>query len=162
MTCDVIDRAARLCCPRRRTHRPQQEETRAMDRRHLMIAAAAAGSLPALAAGAPMALPAGAIAVTVTLHVAPEHEAEFLRLLTPVLDAMRQEASFVAATLHRDPEDPALFMLHEIWADRGDLVEVQMRRPYRAAYEARLPALLRTPREARAWQPLRADAAARP
>ena len=31
----------------------------------------------------------------------------------------------------------------------ADLIEVQMARPYRAAYEARLPALLREPRQAR-------------
>jgi quinol monooxygenase YgiN len=100
---------------------------------------------------------AEALAVTVSLRVRPGREEEFLRLLAPVLDAMRHEPSFINAVLHRDPEDPAHFMLYETWADRRDLVEVQMKRPYRAEYEARLPELLREPRQARVWQPLRGD-----
>jgi quinol monooxygenase YgiN len=99
----------------------------------------------------------GRLSVVVTLLVKPGHEAEFLRLLTPVLDAMRHEPSFVSAALHRDPEDPTRFMLYETWADRTDLVEVQMKRPYRSAYEARLPELLREPRRAEVWRPLRGD-----
>jgi quinol monooxygenase YgiN len=74
-----------------------------------------------------------------------------------VLDAMRHEASFINAALHRDPEDPTHSMLYETCAARRDLVEVQMKRPYRAAYEARLPELLREPRRATIWQPLRGD-----
>ncbi|HEX6011858.1 MAG TPA: hypothetical protein VFY87_08680, partial [Geminicoccaceae bacterium] len=42
-------------------------------------------------------------------------------------------------------------------ADRDDLVDVQMKRGYRAAYEARLPAILREPRRAEVWRPLRGD-----
>ncbi|GGG49100.1 antibiotic biosynthesis monooxygenase [Caldovatus sediminis] len=99
----------------------------------------------------------GALAIVVSLRVKPEREAEFLHLLTPVLDAMRHEASFIDAALHRDPEDPTHFMLYETWAARRDLVEVQMKRPYRAAYEARLPELLRESRRATIWQPLRGD-----
>lgn len=99
----------------------------------------------------------GRLSVVVTLLVKPEHEAEFLRLLMPVLDAMRHEPSFINAALHRDPADPTRFMLYETWADRTDLVEVQMQRPYRSAYEARLPDLLREPRRAEVWQPVRGD-----
>jgi quinol monooxygenase YgiN len=98
-----------------------------------------------------------AVAVAVTLHVKPGHEDEFLRLLAPVLDAMRREATFVNAVLHRDPEDPTRFLLYETWADRDDLVAVQMERGYRAAYEARLPAILREPRRAEVWRPVRGD-----
>ena len=101
-------------------------------------------------AGAPLV-------VVVSLEVQPGRQPEFLRLLTPVLDAMRHEPSFINAALHRDPEDPARFMLYETWADRRDLLEVQMRRTYRAAYEARLPGLLRAPRRAQVWHPLRGD-----
>jgi quinol monooxygenase YgiN len=98
-----------------------------------------------------------ALVVVVSLHVKPGHEEEFLRLVAPVLDAMRHEATFVNAALHQDPEDPARFLLYETWADRDDLVEVQMRRPYRSAYEARLPEILREPRRAEIWRPLRGD-----
>jgi quinol monooxygenase YgiN len=133
-----------------------------MERRAILTAMVVAGGLvgrDADAAARRVALPPGAVAVLVALPVRPEREVEFLRLLTPVLDAMREEASFVSATLHRDPADPARFLLHEIWADRQDLIEVQMKRPYRAEYEARLPSLLRAPRTAEVWEPLRADVA---
>jgi quinol monooxygenase YgiN len=97
------------------------------------------------------------LAIVIPLHVKPGCEDEFLRLLTPVLDAMRHEATFINAVLHRDAADPTRFMLYETWADREDLVAVQMKRDYRRAYEARLPDLLREPRQAQLWQRLRAD-----
>jgi quinol monooxygenase YgiN len=84
-------------------------------------------------------------------------EDELLSLLTPVLDAMRHETTFVTAALHRSPDDLTSFMLYEVWADRDDLVNVQMKRDYRATYEARLPDLLRESRRAEIWDRLRAD-----
>lgn len=130
-----------------------------MTRRDMIRSAAGGAALASAGAGPAAAAQeaAGPLAVTVSLRVRPECEAEFLGLLGPVLDAMRHEPSFINAVLHRHPEDPSHFLLYETWADRQDLVEVQMRRPYRAAYEARLPALLREPREARVWRPLRGD-----
>lgn len=98
-----------------------------------------------------------AVVAVVVLQVRHGREDEFLALLTPVLDAMRHEASFVNAVLHRDPEDASRFMLYETWADRRDLVEVQMTRPYRDAYMARLPELLAKPRQVSVWRGLRAD-----
>ena len=53
----------------------------------------------------------GRLVVVVTLLVKPGHEPEFLRLLSPVLDAMRHEPSFINAALHREPADPTRFML---------------------------------------------------
>jgi quinol monooxygenase YgiN len=97
------------------------------------------------------------LVAVVSLHVKPGREQEWLDLVKPVLDAMRHEPTFINAVLHRDPDDPTRFMLYETWADRDDLVNVQMKRGYRAAYEARLPDLLREPRKAAIWQPLRAD-----
>ncbi|WP_439577763.1 putative quinol monooxygenase [Elioraea sp.] len=99
------------------------------------------------------------VAFIVTLHVKPGQEDTFLRLLTPVLDAMRHEATFVNAVLHRDPEDPTRFMLYETWADLDDVVEVQLKRAYRRAYHEALPALLRVERGIGVWQPVRADVA---
>lgn len=101
----------------------------------------------------------GHTAFIVSLHVKPGCEEEFLGLLTPVLDAMRHEPTFVNAVLHRDPEDPTRFMLYETWTDLDDVVSVQMKRDYRRAYEARLPDLLREPRRAQVWLPLRGDVA---
>jgi quinol monooxygenase YgiN len=97
------------------------------------------------------------ISFIVSLHVKPGYEAEFLDLLTPVLDAMRHEATFVNAVLHRDRDDPTRFMIYETWSDLNDVAEVQVKRDYRRAYEARLPELLREPRKIEFWQPLRGD-----
>lgn len=97
------------------------------------------------------------VAFTVTLHVKPGQEQRFLYLLSPVLDAMRHERSFINAVLHRDPEDPTRFMLYETWADLDDVVEVQLKRDYRRAYHDALPELLRTERGIGIWQPMRAD-----
>ncbi|HEX7124526.1 MAG TPA: putative quinol monooxygenase [Thermodesulfobacteriota bacterium] len=95
--------------------------------------------------------------VVVSIHVKPGYEEEFLRLVTPVPDAMRHEATFVNAVLHRDPEDSTRFMLYETWADRDDLLRVQVHREYRKAYWARLPEILREPRQIQVWQPVRGD-----
>lgn len=97
------------------------------------------------------------VAVVVTLEVEPGREDEFLDLLLPVLDTMRHEKTFMNAVLHRDPENPSRFMVYETWADRKDLVEVQVKRDYRQAYTEALPRLLRNPRGIQVWKPLRAD-----
>ena len=97
------------------------------------------------------------ITFVVTLLVKPGMEEAFLRLLTPLLDAMRHEGTFVNTVLHRDPEDPSRFMLYETWADREEFIAVQMNRDYRKAYEDRLPEFLREPRQAQIWQPMRGD-----
>nr|WP_245416327.1 putative quinol monooxygenase [Microvirga sp. 17 mud 1-3] len=78
-------------------------------------------------------------------------------LLTPVLDAMRHEPTFINAVLHRDPEDANRFMLYETWADLQDVIEVQIGRPYRQAFWDRLPDLLAEPRRIGTWQPMRSD-----
>lgn len=97
------------------------------------------------------------IAVVVTIQVKQGREREFLELLRPVLDAMRHEETFVNAVLHRDPEDSSRFMIYETWADRSDLVEVQVHRDYRRAYMDALSDLLRSPRDIQVWQPVRSD-----
>lgn len=98
-----------------------------------------------------------AVAFIVSLNVKPGCEDEFLGLLTPVLDAMRHEPTFVNAVLHRDPADPTRFMIYETWTDLNDVVEVQVKRDYRKDYEARLDDLLAEPRRVQVWHPQRAD-----
>ncbi|WP_428483847.1 antibiotic biosynthesis monooxygenase [Rhodopila sp.] len=93
----------------------------------------------------------------VTIPVKPGCEHECLALINEVIDAMRHEPTFVNTVLHRSADDPGLFMLHETWMDRDDFFSVQLKRPYRADYEARLPDLLRAPREMTVFEPLRAD-----
>ena len=46
---------------------------------------------------------------------------------------------------------------YEIWIDEADFFSVQMKRPYRALFEARLPGMLRAPREVSTYEPIRAD-----
>jgi quinol monooxygenase YgiN len=100
------------------------------------------------------------VTFVVTLRVKPGRAEEFLELLTPVLDAMRHEASFVNAVLHRDAENPSLFMIYETWTSLEDVTAVQIHRDYRQDYWQRLPAQLAEPREIRVWKPLRGDFAA--
>jgi quinol monooxygenase YgiN len=45
-------------------------------------------------------------------------------------------------------------MLVETWLDRENFMSEQLKRPYRAQYEARLPELLRTPRELSFYEPV--------
>ncbi len=97
------------------------------------------------------------VVLVIGLHLKPGAEVEFMALLTPVLDAMRHEPTFINTVLHRDPEDPTRLMLYETWADMTDLVEVQVAKPYRAAYTARLDDLLASPRTVQVWRRLRAD-----
>ncbi|MEP9375247.1 putative quinol monooxygenase [Aquabacter sp. CN5-332] len=89
--------------------------------------------------------------------VKPQERERFLGLLNGVLDAMRHEATFVNATLHRDPEDAHRFLLHETWADHGDVLEVQLARPYREEWHAALPHLLEQPRDISMWEIMRTD-----
>jgi len=84
----------------------------------------------------------------VKLHVKPECVEEWQRAVTEIVELMSLEDAFVACYLHQDTQDPALFTLYERWNERSveDFLEHQMK-PYRVAYDAKLPALLRRPRE---------------
>jgi quinol monooxygenase YgiN len=93
----------------------------------------------------------------IRFQVKPAQRERFLALLNGVLDAMRAEANFVSATLHADPEEPNRFLLHETWRDHQDVLDVQLARPYRAAWHEALPSLLDVPRDVSMWRPLRRD-----
>ena len=93
----------------------------------------------------------------VTVPITPGREDDGLARVNAVNDAMRHEPTFVNTLLHRSADDPAVFMLYETWRDRDDFFAVQMKRPYRAEYEAKLPDLLRAPRTMAAFEMLRAD-----
>ncbi|CAH1680678.1 Quinol monooxygenase YgiN [Hyphomicrobiales bacterium] len=81
----------------------------------------------------------------------------FLALVNGVMDAMRSEDNFRNAVLHRDPANDHHFMLYETWANHQDVVDVQLNRPYRAAWHAALPDLLQEPRLISMWEPIRID-----
>jgi quinol monooxygenase YgiN len=93
----------------------------------------------------------------ITFTVVPSERQRFLDLLNGLLDAMREEPMFLNATLHADPENANRFLLHETWKDHDDVLEVQVKRPYRAAWHEALPTLLERPREIGVWRALRSD-----
>jgi quinol monooxygenase YgiN len=95
----------------------------------------------------------------IQFDVIPEQRAFFLSLLTGVLDAMRSEATFHEAILHRDPQNDSRFLLYETWQDHDDVLEVQLKRPYREAFHRALPSVLQRPRDISIWVPVRADRA---
>lgn len=97
------------------------------------------------------------VTYVITFELKPGRAGEFRALLDPVLDAMRHEAGFINAVLHRDPEDPDRFLLYETWRDHDEVVAVEVKRPYRQAYWDGLPALLARPREVQVWRPIRGD-----
>lgn len=99
----------------------------------------------------------GSVTYVIIFTVHPDKQDEFLGLLEPVLDAMRNEATFANAFLHRDPSSDYRYMLYETWTDEKDVAEVQIHREYRQAFWLALPELLESPREIQTWQPVRSD-----
>jgi len=79
--------------------------------------------------------------------VRPGQRERFLGLLTAVLEQMRKEKTFIDARLAQVADKPNEFVLHETWASREDVVNVQLNRPYRRDWHAALPDLLECERD---------------
>src|ERR1700730_10419355 len=75
----------------------------------------------------------------VDIPLKPGRADEFMALLNDVFEAMKVEETFVSATALRGAEDPDTILLFENWIDRENFMSVQLKRPYRDRYEARLP-----------------------
>jgi len=90
----------------------------------------------------------------VDIPLKPGRADEFMALLNDVFEAMKVEETFVSATALRDAEDPDTVLLCENWIDRENFMSVQLKRPYRDRYEARLPELLRSPRKLSFFEPI--------
>ncbi|MES2034600.1 MAG: putative quinol monooxygenase [Pseudomonadota bacterium] len=97
------------------------------------------------------------VTYVIVFNVRPTEQDRFLTLLGEVLDAMREETMFEEAILHRDPAKPHRYLLYETWRSHQDVLDVQLHRPYRAAWHAALPALLASERQISVWEPLRGD-----
>lgn len=82
------------------------------------------------------------VTYVIQFQVVPEQRDQFLKLLEGVLDAMRSEPMFHEAFLHRDPASERRLMLYETWESHEDVLNVQLHRPYRNAWNAALPTLL--------------------
>lgn len=93
----------------------------------------------------------------VEFDLKPGREEAFRKALDPVLDEMRGEESFLYAALSRDAENPNRFVLFESWSDHDDVINVQLRRPYRDAMNSALEDVLAAPRALSVLQPLRTD-----
>jgi len=56
--------------------------------------------------------------------------------LKEVFDLLRDEDTFLNATLHRDIEDPEQLLVYEVWQEtRESFLTNQMPKPYRRAFE---------------------------
>lgn len=97
------------------------------------------------------------VTYVVRFQVLPDRLERFMSLLDGVLDAMRSEADFREAVLHRDPDSPCRLMLYETWESSDDASAEQIHRPYRRAWHEALADLLARPREVTQWHTLRAD-----
>src|SRR5690606_13151757 len=85
----------------------------------------------------------------VKCHVKPECVDAWLQAVREIVGHMSKEEAFVACYLQRDAGDPNLFTLYERWNEPSvEAFLEHQAKPYRQAYEARLPELLRRPREA--------------
>jgi quinol monooxygenase YgiN len=93
----------------------------------------------------------------IKFEVVPRRRSEFLQILGGVLDAMRSEPMFHEAILHQDPGSASRFMLYETWEDHEDVLNVQLRRPYRQPWHEALPHLLERDRDITIWEPVRSD-----
>jgi quinol monooxygenase YgiN len=79
--------------------------------------------------------------------------------LVDFIDIMIQEPTLVNFFRLQDRANPNRFVLYETWnCSKEYFLEVEMKRPYRAAYERILPDLVRTPREMQLdWRLVRSD-----
>src|SRR5260370_32731495 len=76
--------------------------------------------------------------ILVSIPLKPGCAKEFLALLDDLFAAMHSEPTFVNATALQSTNDPDTIVLCETWLDVDNFSTVQMNRPYRAPYEARL------------------------
>jgi quinol monooxygenase YgiN len=100
------------------------------------------------------------VTYVIRFDILPGQRDRFMTLLNGLLDAMRHEPMFHNAMLHADPENENHMMLYETWEDHADVLDVQLKRPYREAWHAALADLLASPRDISVWHPLREDRAA--
>lgn len=94
------------------------------------------------------------VAYVIEFRVREGQRERFLRLITHVLMKMQHEQTYRDAVLHVDPDDPLHFLLHEIWDDHDDVMEVQLKREYRREWHLALPELLEDDRRISVWRPV--------
>jgi quinol monooxygenase YgiN len=87
------------------------------------------------------------VSFIVRLPTRPEKRDQMRAMLTQVAETMAREPDFVNTWIHEDLNDPDTLVLYETWAcSRETFLSTHLARPYRQAYEAALPELLKAPR----------------
>jgi quinol monooxygenase YgiN len=84
--------------------------------------------------------------ILVSLPVKPEARETFRKMLSEIGEHIAKEPSFVSALIHEDMDDPDTIVLYETWSGSREQLLEQLTRPYRRAYEAALPAMLKSER----------------
>lgn len=107
--------------------------------------------------GACVDLRGGAVScrhVVITLRVVPDRRRNFWSVFTihHVLAEMKSEPAYYKAILHRDPQCENVFMLYDTWESHDDVVNEQLKRPYRRAWHDALPRMLEGEREISVWR----------
>ena len=86
----------------------------------------------------------------------PEHRETLQSSLHHVLETMAGEPDFINTFLHRSSDDPDTLVVYETWAcSAEDFRTRHLSKPYRQAYEAALPTLLKAPRTIEWLDPLK-------
>ncbi len=97
----------------------------------------------------------GDLVFYVQLAVKPDRIDEWRHAVDDVIERMSAEDAFVACYLHQDAHDECLFTLYERWREPSvEAFLANQMKPYRVAYDAKLPELLQRPREAAVLKPL--------
>ncbi|KQV10068.1 oxidoreductase [Pseudomonas sp. Root329] len=87
------------------------------------------------------------VAFIVYLPAKPERFAEMKERLLDVVHQMSAEPDFVNTWVHQLQDDPNTLVLYEIWnCSKDDFITRHLSKPYRQAYEQRLPQLLASER----------------
>ena len=83
------------------------------------------------------------VAFIVYLPAKPERFAETRERLLDVVHLMSAELDFVNTWVHQLQDDPNTLVLYETWnCSKEDFITRHLSKPYRQAYEQRLPELL--------------------
>jgi quinol monooxygenase YgiN len=102
-----------------------------------------------------MTMAGGELVFYVQLRVKRDRIDEWRRAVDEIIERMSVEDSFVACYLHQDAQDGCLFTLYERWREPSvEAFLANQDKPYRRAYEAKLPELLQKPRDAAVLKPL--------
>lgn len=127
-------------------------------RRSVLVSAVAASATAAASSPGPADAQAAhkppGVTYVIKFDVRHGKRDQFLALLSSVLDQMRHETTFRHAILHRDLRSDHSFMLYETWESHEDVLNVQLKRPYREAWHAALPELLHAERDISMWEPI--------